>query len=523
MSGKSNIRTVRRLLMGGGALALAGCATIDVEEPIAPAEIPGDWAAVSDAFAPAGSRPVTEDWLEELSDPTVTPLVAEAIAYNNNLAASAAQVRAVLAQARIQRASLLPQLSAGLNASSTRTPGGAFATTGPNGEIITGTAGPSSSDSYSLGFNASWELDLWGRLTDTTRAAYLDAEAQELDFAAAALSIAGGTAQSFYLLTEARLQRELAERDVEAGEANLNIIERRYDRGISTSLDVRLARASLAQSRAQLIAREQSEREAARQLEVLLGRYPAASVAVSDALPELRTLVSEDGGVVGLGGPEDLLFRRPDVLAAERQLQAAGLRVSAARKALLPTLRLSGSADNRFDTASNITFDPDDVVAQLIGSLVQPLFQGGRIRASIAAQKAQMEAALHVYAQTVLEAYQEVEDAVAAERLLSAQQAARRLAFEEAVAAEELTERQYLSGTTNIFNLISAQQRRIANESQFIAASRARLTNRIGLYLALGAPFTVPAALVSSDDPAALPVREDSFRIGLTGRGRDRS
>ncbi|MBB4659225.1 efflux transporter outer membrane subunit [Parvularcula dongshanensis] len=480
------------LLRVASVLALAACASVGPEDALAPVAVPGDWAAVSADLAPSGSEMVTGDWLAELSDPQVENLVAEAVTYNNDLAASGARVRAVLAQARIARAGLLPSVSAGLTGSSTRTPGGAFTTTGPNGEVITGSAEPSSSDGYTVGFNASWEADIWGRILDGTRAAYLDAEAQRLDYAAAALSVAGGTVQSFYTLTEARLQTELAERDVETGEANLRIIERRYDRGISSSLDVRLARASLAQSQAQLLARRQSELESARRLEVLLGRYPSANLEVAKELPTLPALAAEDGAVIGIGSPIALLSRRPDVLSAEAQLSAAGLRVSEARKALLPSLRISGSADNRFDTFSNITFDPDDVIAQLVGSLVQPLFQGGRLRAAVQAQRAAMEAAVYAYASTVLTAYREVEDAIAAEVLLAAQQDARRLAFEEAAAAESLTERQYLSGTTDIFNLISAQQRRITSESQYIASTRARLTNRVGLYLALGAPFEIP-------------------------------
>ena len=503
---------MRHGLIAGGLVALAGCASVGPEEALAPAAVPPGWAAVSEGMSGA---PVAADWLEELADPAVTALAAEAIAYNNDLAATGARVRAALAQARIQRGQLLPTLGVGLGGNSQFSSGGVQQFEDPQtGQIVFVDVPGSSQDQYSTTFSVQWDLDIWGRILDGTRAAYADAAAQELDYAAAALSIAGGTAQTYYGLVEARLQRELAERDVETGEANLRIIERRYERGLSSSLDVRLARASLAQSRAQLIAREQAERETARNLEVLVGRYPAAALAAPGVLPDVDALSARNAAMIGLGDPAALLFRRPDVLSSELALKAAGLRVSEARKALLPSLSVNARATDNFDNSGDFfetLFDPDDVFATMAANLFQPIFQGGRIKANIAAQRAQQEAAVYRYAQTALNAFREVEDAVAADAFLAAQLEARRLAFEEAEAAEELSERQYLSGTTNIFDLISAQQRRIANESQFIAASRARLVNRVDLYLALGAPFSVPVFERAGADRFTPPARDPAL------------
>ena len=528
-------RRISRFLAAASLAALAACATSGPQDALAPAAVPTDWTAVSSALS--DTAPVTPDWLGELTDPTVTDLVGEAIAYNNQLAAAGARVRAARERARIVRAGLLPQVTASLNGVRSRSSG--------LGGFVGGVPQPGGvyANSFSSGLNLSWELDVWGRLTDQTRSAYLQADAQALDYAAAALSIAGGAAQSYYALTEARLQTQLAERDVETGEANLRIIERRFERGISSSLDVRLARASLSQSRAQLIAREQAEQEAARRLEVLLGRYPGADIAADTALPEIGAMETADGTAIGTGSPYALLARRPDVLAAERRLKAQGFQVSAARKAMLPSLQLTAfAAENEatgplFDGNGNVVgidkadfmeaFDFDNVFARLVGGISAPIFQGGRIKAQIEAQRSQLEASVYDYANTVLTAYREVEDALAAEAFLTAQLDARRLAFEEAEAAEALTERQYLSGTTNIFNLINAQQRRIGSEGQFIAASRARLTNRIDLYLALGAPFAVDAAPARPDDRFTPPsrdprpdaiTREEAPRRGLFGR-----
>lgn len=483
------------------AVTVGGCVSTDAEQALAPIDFPSTWAAYSEAASP-DVMPITDDWLADMGDPDVVQIVSEALSYNNDLAASAARVRAARENARITLANQLPGINGSFSASS-QTPAGGAQINQQTGQIVAG----GSQDFYSVGFSFRWELDVWGRLTDQTRAAYKDARAQGLDFAASQLSIAGGAAQSWYALAEARLQRQLSERDVATGEANLRIIERRYERGLSSSLDLRLARSSLAQSRATLIQRQQAEQENARRLEVLMGRYPRAAIASADTLPELEVMVDEGGGLVGIGDPQSLLFRRPDIIAAESRLGAERLRVAAARKNFFPALSLSGSSQQNFDNVNDIEFDLDSLVSNILANLTQPVFQGGRLRAQAAAQRSQMEASAYTYASTVLSAYEEVENAVAAERFLTAQLDAQQLAFEEAVAAEELTNRQYVSGTTNIFNLINAQQRRISAESQYIAAARQRLSNRIDLYLALGAPFEAPLPDRTAGSDVPPPVR----------------
>lgn len=474
------------LLATASLLLATGCVSTGPTDVTDPLDIPTQWSSLSDELS-GNVRPLTNDWIQDLGDPDATRLIEEALANNNNLAASAARVRAVRERVGVTRAGLLPSLNASLGATRNRAPD-----TSVGGDPSDGVY----SNSTSLGATLSWEIDVWTRLTDQTRAAYIDAHASALDLASARLSLAGGTAQAYYALTESRLQRQLSERDVQTGEANLRIIERRYNMGISSSLDVRLARSSLSSSRATLIARQQAEKEASRRLEVLLGRYPSADAMSADALPVLAPLFDEADAYAGLGSPESLLFRRPDVLASERRLKSSGLRVSAARKAFLPSLSLTGNATEGGTGASDI-LDVDRVVASLAGSLVQPIFNGGRLRAQALAAKADMEAALYDYASTVLSAYEEVENAIAAERFLTARAEAQRVAFEEAVATEDLTTRQYVNGTTNIFNLINAQQRRISAESQYISAARAQLSNRIDLYLALGAPFATNDRIAS--------------------------
>ncbi|MEM1380134.1 MAG: efflux transporter outer membrane subunit [Pseudomonadota bacterium] len=492
-------RSLRRA--AAATLTLAACATPGPKQALEPIEAERtSWAAIANA---QGAAAVTDDWLSDLQDPAVTSVVTEALRNNFNLQAAGARVVAARNQARNVRANMLPTIGAGLSANRTGGP-----------RVFSGIDfGDQFQTTFSTGFNLDWELDVWGRLTDATRAAYLDAAAEELDFAAARLSLAGNAATGHYDLTAARLQRQLAERDVETGQANLRIIERRYQRGISTSLDLRLARSSLASSEAALQSRIQQELEAARRLEVVLGRYPDASTQAASALPQLAALTGGDRGP--LGSPEELLVRRPDVVAAERRLKSAGLRVNEARKAFLPRLSLSGGitqnaiGPNTTNSVADINdlWDFDQLAKNLVGNLTQPLFQGGRLVATERQRNAQARAALFEYANTALTAWREVEDAIAAERFLSARENALREAFVEAEAAEELTERRYLAGTTNIFDLINAQQRRIQAEGQLIDAKRTRLTNRVDLYLALGAPYILEGelALATADGDEGTP------------------
>ncbi len=472
--------------MSASALALsAGCATVSKEEALSGLVPPGGWASQNLTSASNAEAGLPLNWVETFNDPALTGLIAEAMNKNNDLGAAATRVEIARQSAVASRAGLLPTLSTSIDYSK-RDSSNSTAGFDTNGVPIPGGV----IEGYGLGINAGWEPDIWGRLTDNTRSSYKLTKAVEADFSAARLSIAGAVARSWYLLMEARLQRELSERDVESGTANLNITERRYQRGVSSSLDVRLARSSLASSKAALIARRQAEQETTRGLEVLLGRFPANEVKTSESLPLIKPLTAGDGSVIGLGTPANLLDRRPDLVAASNRLTAAGLDARVAKKALLPRLNIGGSlSTNALDF--NDIFDLDEAVETLFAGLAQPIFQGGRLRANAKAQQAAADGAVYTYVGTVLNAYREVENTISAEELIDARVQAQKLAFEEAVAAEDLTEQQYLAGTRTIFNLIDAQQRRIRSESSYISAQRDQLINRVDLFMALGGTFDV--------------------------------
>ena len=503
---------------------------------------PQTWTTNQDQSNPIKDEtPVLDsDWLAKFGDSQLTALVTEALENNNDFLAAAANLEAARQQSKIARAALLPTFS--INADGSRnaivTNPAVFAQTGGtdnspirandledafgvdrdgNGELdgldldgdgFAETPLPnrrSYINNYILGAQLSWELDLWGRLRNETNAARKEAYASAADLQAARFSIASAVAQNWYQLIESRLQRELAQRDVKAREQNYQVTKSRTDRGVSSKLDMRLSESALETSRANLAQRQQIEKETARRLEVLLGRYPAAELDGATQLPALDTLNN-------IGVPADVMVRRPDLLAAENRMRAAGLRATAARKQLLPTLTLSGRLNTSGPDLGDLV-DPERLAGAIAGGLFQPVFQGGRIRANARGQRAQAEAAILAYAQTALRAYEEAENALAAEGFLNIQERAQKLAFERAQEAERLTEIRYVNGAATIFNRLDAQTRRISAESALISAQRQRVSNRIAVYVSIGGNFLThhqDPALVIADHKNSLRPNPDS-------------
>lgn len=459
---------------------LAACATspapaerfIDGREALASTlpDAPAEWAA----RGVTGTAP-TADWLAQFNDPKLNELVAEALAKNPTLESRAALNRASRAAARASRSQRLPSLSGTLTAGGTST-----------GLIVAGQEERFNDPAYGYSLSASWEADLWGRVSNSIAQADADLAASDADLAATELSIAAQTAIAWITLNEALAQERIALLSYEARERVLTITERRVKSGVLGPLELRTARSSLAGAEAVIASRRQASTEAARRLEVLLGRYPRAEIAASATIPELGPMEAE-------GNPALLLSRRPDIAALEAQVVSAGLRAEEARLAMLPALRLTASGGNDATDLEDV-FDPALIGARLIANLTQPLFTGGRLKAQQEAALARLEASVASYAGGVLVAWREVEDALTADVLLAQQEAAQFTSFEEARYAEDLAERQYISGTITIFNLIDAQTRRLTAESQFMSARASRARNRVSYHLALGGGVPVAAA-----------------------------
>jgi len=463
------------------SLLLAACAAApEVNPPDLDVTIPEGWAA-----GRAGTVPADTLWWGSFNDETLRDLVSEALARNHNLQASAASVRAAAARARIAGAPLYPDAGGRVGASRRKQNFIGLPIPGSGNGVLTST-----SSSFGLSLDVSWELDLWNRLGSGASAALADVQATRADHRGARLSLAGQTAKTWFAAVEARRQVELSEATVENLKTSSEVVRERYRRGLRHALDVRRTLSDLAGAEAVLQQRRLVLDGTRRRLEVLLGRYPAAALSPGPNLPELPEAIPA-------GLPAELVSRRPDLMAAERRLAASYSRYTQARRALYPRISLTGSAGNSSRDLENL-LNGDFSVWNLAGNILQPLFQGGRIRGGIQLAASQSEQAVSAYVQSVLSAYAEVETALAAESLLAKRQAALETATEQALAARRLAEDRYAGGLVDLNTMLDAQRGAYASESQLIAVRRQRLENRVNLHLALGGGFAGPRRTAST-------------------------
>ena len=367
-------------LFSFGALCMSACASSPpVEHPDLDVDVPETWTTqTSDGVGaqPAWWRTFDDQWLENI--------VTEAVNHNLELQVAAARVLAAHAQSRIVGADALPQIGAQFDGARERRnfiglpiPGGS--------DVLTSrstTLGPT------LAFD--WEIDVWGRLRAATRAALADREAVERDLQAAHLSLVGQVAKLWFALRETQRQLLLAESTAASFRTTAEQVRDRYDRGLRPSLDLRLALSNVATADAIEHARAGDLDRLVRQLEVLLGRYPARELqavraAAASELPTIPILVPT-------GLPAELLWRRPDLAAAERRLAATGADLESAWAGLYPRFSLTasgGTSSNELKDLVNGEFS----VWRLAGNAMQPIFQGGRLIAAVDAAAARRDEA----------------------------------------------------------------------------------------------------------------------------------
>ncbi|MCB1950350.1 efflux transporter outer membrane subunit, partial [Nitrosomonas sp.] len=351
-------------------------------------------------------------------------------------------------------------------------------------------------------FSLSWEIDVWGRIRDFRQAAAEEAEAAHFDYQAAQLSLVARIAQNYFALQEAILQTHVAMQSVSDRSIIADLVQGRFDRGLARGLDVRLALTDLANARSQLAQAENRAQLVARQLETLLGRYPDESLpgileassgqsqtimaaAVASPAAANSYALPEPPQALAAGLPSELLTRRPDLIAAFTRLRAADARLQSTQKLLLPRITLTAAGGTR-DTALTELIDPRAVAWNVFAGMAQPLFTGGRIRGNIHLNAARVEEALTRYQSVALNAFREVEQALAAEEWLREQEQMLREAVQQTEASQELALYSYRHGFIQILTLLDSYRSKFNAQSAHLAVKQQLLNNRINLYLALG-------------------------------------
>jgi multidrug efflux system outer membrane protein len=457
-----------RLLVGVGMVAFAGsCAGRNLPpEPdsyVAAAAI-GAERATELATSPAAT------WLDDLNSSEMSTLAREALAGSPDLQIVEARYRASRWRARGSFGSnLLPSLSVGVDGGRTETP-------------IANSDARTRSEFMTSSVVASWEIDLWGRLASRALAADLSADAARQDLNDARLSVAGQSSQAWVDLIEAQQLLTLAQEDLQTRERALDLTQRRYDAGLISSLNLRTARSQVASARAFQAQAQDQVLISSRRLQEIMGRYPDGTLRAEGELPQL-------GALAAAGAPSDLLERRPDVLASENRMRAAGFRIHEARAAMLPRLTLTGTAgltDNGPNPSINNIDDSANMVSNLIAGITMPIFNGGALLSESRATVADRRAAAADYVRTSIAAWREVEGTISADQSLEVREEQFAIAANEAREAQALAEREYARGVATLFELIDAYTRRIDAERGLITARATRVSNRISYHVALG-------------------------------------
>jgi NodT family efflux transporter outer membrane factor (OMF) lipoprotein len=342
-------------------------------------DMPNSWA--TEVAEIRDSIDVAIDWWTEFADSNLNNLVKESLGRNLNLSIAAANLEAAAAQAVIAGASLYPQADLSVDAARRKQNFIGLPIPGAGDEVLSTTT-----TTYGVSLNISWELDLWGRIRAEQSAAVSQFQASQADYIGTQISIAAQVCKAYFAVVTARKQLELAQATYDNWKLSTGQVNQRYLSGLSSSLEYRLSLSNLSLAEASLASNRAQLDIAKRQLELLLKRFPSASIGILEDLPKVV-------GDVPAGIPADIISRRPDLVAAERRLASADMSLKSAERALYPRISLTGSGGTTTADLKNL-INGDFGVWTLAGNLMQPIFQGGRLRANVDFNEAQTKMAV---------------------------------------------------------------------------------------------------------------------------------
>lgn len=472
-----------------------GCTVGPDYTPPAPDAAAGFHQPLEGGLSPAPAD--LSRWWASLKDPVLDGLITRAVGGSLDLREAQARLREARAQRGIVAADGLPQIDASGNYTRQR-----FSQSG-TASRVGGTDGDldNSFDLYQAGFDASWEIDVFGRVRRGVEAADADIGAAEESRRDVLVSLLSEVARNYVELRSLQSRLAIARKNVDVQQASVEIAGARAQAGLASELDTKRAQSQLASTRSQIPRLQESIAATINRLSVLLGERPGSLAGTLDAAAPVPPLPPE----VPVGLPSDMLRRRPDIRAAERRLAAATARVGVAIADLYPRFSLTGSfglSSDQFGTWG----DADSRFWSFGPAVRWPVFEGGRLRSAIGVQNAREEQALIAYERSVLTSFEEVENAIVAyskEQTRHNDLAAAVAAEREAVA---LATEAYTRGLTDFSAVIDAQRQLYILEDQLAQSDGSRTTNLIGLYKALGGgweqAFPEPTA---ASDPGVQP------------------
>jgi NodT family efflux transporter outer membrane factor (OMF) lipoprotein len=455
--------------------------------PLAFKETTGPVIGAAANFRPAMPRDAIDrgPWWTMYGDPVLDQTTALIDISNQTLKQAEAAYRQARALVRQDVSGMYPTVSA--NADFTQSKSRASGSGG-----IVGTGSGASLSQFTMGPSLAWELDLWGRIRRQIESDSAAAQASAADLANARLSAQANLAINYFSMRISEQRIKLFEASVAAFTRSAEIVQNQLDAGIVSRVDLAQAQTQLEQTRAQLVAENINRAQFEHAVAILVGKAPAEfSLEPGPPPPKMPTL---DAGV-----PSVLLERRPDIAAAERQMASTNAQIGVAQAAFYPQISLNGSM-TFVSGGLGALLQLSNAVWSFGPQLAATLIDGGALKAQVEGARANYDAQVALYRQTILTAFQQVEDALVQQRVLALQEQVQRAAVAAAREAEQLSINQYRLGTVPYTTVVQTQTAALTAEQTLLNIQLNRLTASANLVLALGGGWT------DTDLPAPMPI-----------------
>jgi multidrug efflux system outer membrane protein len=425
-----------------------------------------------DTTAPAAQTSIGDlKWFEVFKDEELQKLVRTAMQQNYDLRAAVARINAERANLGLARSNQFPQLEAGADLNTSRV--------SRNGPSATGSGGRNRTFGEVLLNLLTFEIDIWGRLRQETKAARSELRASEEDRKAVMTTVVGDVATGYFSLLELDSELDIDKRTLATREDSLRLIKLRQQGGLATMLDVRQAEELVYQASQTVPDTERLIEQTENQISLLLGNNPG-SIPRGQSLTEQQELPSVPSGL-----PSSLLERRPDIRAAESNLEAQHALVYAARAAYFPRISLTGLLGFQSNHLSNLFSGPSGVWS-FVPQIAQPIFTAGRLKSNVKFAKAQQEFALVQYQQTIQTAFREVSDALVQYRKVKEIRAQQELLVTTLRDRSRLAYLRYQGGVDTLLNALDADRDLFNAELSLAQTRRNELVSLVQLYKALG-------------------------------------
>ena len=421
-------------------------------------------AAPSDAIS-------RQDWWKVFNDPVLDDLEAKVLVSNQNLAQSEAAYRQAVALLDQQRASLFPTINGTGSGTNSKSPSGFTTASGAFG-------GGRPIQTYTARLGMTWDLDLWGRIRRNIEAAHSTAQATAGDLANATLSAQTLLAANYFQLREADEEKRLLDQTVKGYAENLRIAQNRYNVGVGARSDVLTAQTQLQTAQGQAVDLLRNRAQLEHAIAVLTGQPPA------DLTIQIATW-NPTAPAVPVSMPTTLLERRPDIAAAERRMQAANAQIGVQTAGYFPDLSISGQYGFQASTLQKLISATANSWSYG-AAITQTIFDAGAISAKVRGARASYDSAVANYRQTVLTAFQQVEDNIAAMRVLETEYNIDVASSRAADEAEKIANNQYQAGQVDFTTVVVAQNTALAARRAVLQTARGRLVAMVDLVQALG-------------------------------------